>query len=77
MPPFTDVVRAMSEAIRFVAAGKHDPLRAHELIKDFYAWSEITTRTEVVYESVMNTPPYDFWARMQRQVRLVWTFSRF
>ena len=63
---FSDVVRAMSEAIRIVSAGKHDPLQAHERIKDFYDWKEITHRTEAVYESVMTTPPYDFWTRMQR-----------
>ncbi len=58
----------MSEAIRLVSARKHDPHRAHERIKDFYDWSSITRRTEVVYESVMKSSPYDFWTRMHRFV---------
>ena len=62
----------MTEAIRIVSAGKHDPFRAHERIKGFYDWSEITGRTEAVYESVMRTPPYDFWTRMQRYVFGSW-----
>ena len=63
---FLDVVRAMIEAIRIVSAGKHDPFLCQERIKDFYDWKEITQRTEAVYESVMDTPTYDFWTRIQR-----------
>lgn len=66
-----DIVRAMSEAIRLVSAGKHDPHKAHERIKDFYGWHEISQRTELVYESVMKSPPYDFWTRMHRSVTTV------
>ena len=66
-----DVVRAVSEAIERVSAGKHDPLRAHERIKDFYDWTEITRRTELVYESVLATSPYDFWTRLQRYALLL------
>lgn len=58
----------MSEAIRIVSAGKHDPHKAHERIKHFYDWHSITSRTEVVYESVMKSQPYDFWTRMHRLV---------
>ncbi|TBU31407.1 transferase [Dichomitus squalens] len=65
-PDEDDVVRAMSEAIRIVSAGKHDPYQAHERIKHFYDWQEITQRTEVVYESVMASEPYDFWTRLNR-----------
>ncbi|KAI0659367.1 transferase, partial [Cubamyces menziesii] len=69
-PDEDDVVRAVSEAIERVSAGKHDPLRAHERIKDFYDWTEITRRTELVYESVLATSPYDFWTRLQRTLDL-------
>ncbi|KAI0674567.1 transferase [Trametes maxima] len=65
-PDEDDVVRAMSEAIERVSAGKHDPFRAHELIKGFYDWKQVTRRTELVYESALNTPPYDFWTRLHR-----------
>lgn len=63
-----DVVRAMSEAVRIVCEGKHDPLKAHNRIKNFYDWSEITERTEHVYEGVLRSQPYDFWTRFSRQV---------
>ncbi|KAJ3007552.1 hypothetical protein NUW54_g3508 [Trametes sanguinea] len=69
-PDEDDVVRAMSEAIELVSAGKHDPLRAHERIKDFYDWREVTKRTEAVYESVLDSEPYDFWTRLQRTLDL-------
>ncbi|KAI0938480.1 hypothetical protein AcV5_000156 [Taiwanofungus camphoratus] len=65
-PDEDDVVRAMSEAIELVSAGKHDPQRAHERIKGFYDWAEIAERTERVYEAVLSSPPRDFWSRMQR-----------
>ncbi|CDO75438.1 hypothetical protein BN946_scf184693.g7 [Trametes cinnabarina] len=69
-PDEDDVVRAMSEAIELVAAGKHDPLRAHERIKDFYDWKEVTRRTEAVYDLVLESEPYDFWTRLQRTLDL-------
>ncbi|KAI0634845.1 transferase [Trametes polyzona] len=65
-PDEDDVVRAMGEAIELVSAGKHDPFRAHERIKGFYDWKEITHRTELVYEAVLNSPPDDFWTRLHR-----------
>ena len=61
-----DVIRAMSEAIRIVQAGAHDPQRAHERIRGFYDWSEVADRVENVYTNVLRTPPYDFWTRMRR-----------
>lgn len=61
----------MSEAIRIVSAGQHNPMRAHERIKDFYDWSEITERTERVYEAVFESEPYDFWTRLHRCVWLI------
>lgn len=61
-----DVVRAMSEAIRIVSAGKHDSQQAHERMKGFYDWSEISERTERVYQDVFATKPYDFWSRLYR-----------
>ena len=61
-----DVVRAMSEAIEIVSAGKHDSQQGHERIKDFYDWSTVAERTERVYEDVFNTEPFDFWTRLYR-----------
>ncbi|KAH9943384.1 transferase [Epithele typhae] len=69
-PDEDDVVRAVSEAVRVVSAGRHDPFGAHERIKDFYDWSQVTRRTETVYEAVMGSPPYTFWTRIHRTLDL-------
>ncbi|THH30564.1 hypothetical protein EUX98_g3623 [Antrodiella citrinella] len=65
-PDEDDVIRAMSEAIRIVSAGEHDSQRAHERIKGFYNWNDVTERTERVYQEVFKTEPYDFWTRLYR-----------
>lgn len=65
-PDEDDVVRAMSEAIELVQAGKHDPLAAHERVRGFYDWKDVGERVERVYENVMKSEPYGFWTRMQR-----------
>lgn len=64
----SDVIRAMSEAIRIVSQGKHNPIRAHERITQFYNWSRVAKRTEDVYNSILQTEPRDLWTRMQRSV---------
>lgn len=64
-----DVVRAVSEAIEFVSAGKHDPFVGHELIKNFYHWDRVTVRTEKVYEAVMKRPQMDLMERITRWAR--------
>ncbi|GBE87393.1 Phosphatidylinositol N-acetylglucosaminyltransferase gpi3 subunit [Sparassis crispa] len=69
-PDEDDVVRAMSEAIKLVSAGEHDPQRAHERIKGFYDWAQIAERTERVYDTVLRSPPRDFWTRMRRTLDL-------
>ncbi|KAH8101783.1 transferase [Cristinia sonorae] len=69
-PDEDDVVRAMSEAIRIVSAGGHDPHQAHERIKDLYGWNEIAERTEIVYQEVFDAEPYDFWTRLYRTLDL-------
>lgn len=60
------MVRAISEAIEIVTAGKHDPFEAHARIKTFYDWSQIAIRTEKVYQAVMKTPQMELGERMQR-----------
>ncbi|KAL0572128.1 Phosphatidylinositol N-acetylglucosaminyltransferase GPI3 subunit [Marasmius crinis-equi] len=78
-PNEDDVFRAISEAIQIVSQGKHDPARAHERVKRFYDWAQVTERTEKVYDTVMKTPQRDLWMRMQRTMQLgpfagpIWT----
>ncbi|KAK1226917.1 Phosphatidylinositol N-acetylglucosaminyltransferase GPI3 subunit [Marasmius sp. AFHP31] len=78
-PNEDDVFRAMSEAIQIVSQGKHDPALAHERIKTFYDWAQVTDRTEKVYDTVMKSPQRGLWERMQRTMQLgpfagpIWT----
>jgi phosphatidylinositol N-acetylglucosaminyltransferase subunit A len=65
-PDEDDVVRAMSEAIELVKAGKHDSQAAHERVKSFYNWENVGERVERVYKAVIESEPYDFWTRVQR-----------
>ncbi|PSR74360.1 hypothetical protein PHLCEN_2v9868 [Hermanssonia centrifuga] len=66
-PDEDDVIRAISQAVRTVQAGKHDPQKAHDLIRGFYDWNQISERVERVYDAVFETKPYDFWTRMRSE----------
>lgn len=65
----TDLIRATSHAIRHVISGSHSPQKAHERIKGFYSWEDVTERVERVYADVMASTPYDFWTRVSRYER--------
>ena len=64
----TDVFRAISEAIMIIAAGKHDPEKAHERVKTFYDWHQVATRTERVYSKVMHSRQMELMERIERYV---------
>lgn len=68
MVSLTDVFRAISEAIRIVAAGKHDPIKAHERVKTFYDWQQVAARTEKVYSTVMQSRQMELMERITRYV---------
>ncbi|KAG7097712.1 hypothetical protein E1B28_005036 [Marasmius oreades] len=78
-PEEDDVFRAISEAIQIVSRNEHDPVLAHERVKTFYDWEEVTRRTEKVYSTVMKSPQRDLWDRIQRTMQLgpfagpIWT----
>jgi len=69
-PDEDDVVRAISEAIHIIAAGKHDPLKAHERVKGFYNWEDVAVRTEKVYTAVLTSRQMELWERIQRTMDL-------
>jgi phosphatidylinositol N-acetylglucosaminyltransferase subunit A len=58
----------MAEAIEIVSEGRHDPFKAHNRVKSFYHWGDVTERTERVYNAVLASKPRVFWDRMQRYV---------
>lgn len=78
-PDEDDVLRAISEAVELVSAGKHDPFVAHERVRTFYHWDHVAQRTEKVYEAVMKSPQMDLVERMRRTMGLgrfagpIWT----
>lgn len=56
----------MSEAIDIISKGKHDSMNAHERVKNFYDWSQVTERTEKVYDAVIKSELRDLWTRIKR-----------
>lgn len=63
---FSDLIRALSEAVAIVSKGQHDPIEAHQKVKNFYNWGEVAERTEIVYDAVVKSEQKDLWTRMQR-----------
>ncbi|PAV19085.1 glycosyltransferase family 4 [Pyrrhoderma noxium] len=70
LPEEDDVVRAMSEAIVRISKGLHDPLAAHERIRSFYNWKDVTKRTEQVYDFVLAAEEKSLWTRIKRTYNL-------
>ena len=57
---------------------KHDPFQAHERVKTFYSWEDVTSRTEKVYDAVLKSKQMDLMERIQRyELLLLSTFSIF
>ncbi|KIM42220.1 glycosyltransferase family 4 protein [Hebeloma cylindrosporum] len=69
-PEEDDVIRAISEAVKIIQNGKHDPLQAHERIKTFYSWEEVATRTEKVYDTVLRSKQMGLMERIERTMDL-------
>ncbi|EIW74367.1 glycosyltransferase family 4 protein [Coniophora puteana RWD-64-598 SS2] len=65
-PEEDDVFRALSDAIRLVERGEHDPARAHERVRRMYDWGRVAERTEHVYSAVLASEERGLWERMQR-----------
>ena len=61
-----DVICAVAKAIDIVQSGQHDPFKAHERIKNFYNWEDVSARTEKVYEAVMKSRQMDLMERINR-----------
>jgi phosphatidylinositol glycan class A protein len=69
-PEEDDLIRALSEAIAIVSKGQHDPIEAHQRVKNFYNWGEVAERTEIVYDAVIKSEQKDLWTRMKRTMEL-------
>lgn len=60
------MIRALSTAIHTIRNNAHDPLNAHERVKDMYSWASVAERTEAVYYRILATPPWGDWERLVR-----------
>ena len=58
----------MTEAVRIVSAGRHDPWRAHSRIREFYNWKQVAERTEKVYANATREKSHDLYTRIMRHV---------
>ncbi|BGP16076.1 hypothetical protein JCM10213_006788 [Rhodosporidiobolus nylandii] len=65
-PDVEDLVSAISRAIVHVRAGKHDPLLAHEQLKEMYSWHDVAERTERVYRQALEVPRVPVVERLRR-----------
>jgi phosphatidylinositol glycan class A protein len=63
---FSDLIRAISEAVAIISKGQHNPVEAHQRVKDFYNWADVAERTEIVYDAVAKSEQKDLWTRIQR-----------
>ncbi|KAL7340835.1 transferase [Rhodotorula toruloides] len=65
-PDVDDLVRAISRAITHVRSGSHDPLLAHEQLRQVYSWTDVAERTERVYYHAMSVPRVPVVERLRR-----------
>jgi phosphatidylinositol glycan class A protein len=63
---FPDIITALSNAIRIIRTGRHDPFIAHERLKDMYSWATVAERTERVYDQVLDAEDRSLFERMSR-----------
>lgn len=61
-----DIINALGNAIHIVRSGKHDPVTAHERLKDMYSWATVAARTERVYDRIMEAQDRSLFERMAR-----------
>ncbi|KAL8291788.1 hypothetical protein RQP46_002046 [Phenoliferia psychrophenolica] len=65
-PEVEDLVRAITRAIKHVRSGAHDPIQAHEQLKEMYSWANVAERTEQVYYSAVAVPEVPVIERLRR-----------
>ncbi|BGP24600.1 Phosphatidylinositol N-acetylglucosaminyltransferase GPI3 subunit [Rhodotorula toruloides] len=65
-PDVDDLVRAISRAITHVRSGSHDPLLAHDQLRQVYSWTDVAERTERVYYHAMSVPRVPLVERLRR-----------
>ncbi|KAJ9109555.1 hypothetical protein QFC20_003301 [Naganishia adeliensis] len=69
-PDADDIINALRRAIGIIRSGRHDPLTAHERLKDMYSWAAIAERTERVYDRVLQAEDRSLFERMARLLDL-------
>lgn len=59
-------MRAITRAIEHVRSGAHDPIKAHEQLKEMYSWANVAERTEKVYYAAVAVPEVPVIERLRR-----------
>lgn len=75
-PDVEDLVLAISRAISHIRSGAHDPLKAHEQLKEMYSWADVAERTEKVYYSAMEVPEVPVVERLRRYYGTGYIFGK-
>ncbi|GHJ86049.1 hypothetical protein NliqN6_2451 [Naganishia liquefaciens] len=69
-PDADDIIIALGNAIKIIQSKRHDPFVAHERLKNMYSWATVATRTERVYDRVMEAEDRSLFERMARLLDL-------
>ncbi|KAI9299643.1 hypothetical protein BJ944DRAFT_46230, partial [Cunninghamella echinulata] len=66
MPEEDDLIIALSKALHMIRYNKVDPSKFNDELKDMYSWSNVTERTEKVYELISQTQVSPLIERLRR-----------
>ncbi|CAO3634077.1 unnamed protein product [Cunninghamella blakesleeana] len=66
MPEEDDLIIAISKALHVIRYKKVDPSKFYDELKDMYSWSNVTERTEKVYDLISQTQVSPFIERLRR-----------
>ncbi|KAJ3180845.1 hypothetical protein HDU85_003930 [Gaertneriomyces sp. JEL0708] len=65
-PSSSGLLRALHSAINTMKEDPPDPWETHRKVKGMYDWTDVSIRTEAVYETVLDQPRPDLIERMRR-----------
>lgn len=63
---YIDVIRALTNAIKKIKLGTHNPYASHERLRKMYSWQDVAERTIKVYDKAMDREELSMFDRMDR-----------
>lgn len=70
-PDSTSLAQVLSKAIEDLQTGKIDTTAFHSQVSDMYSWSDVTSRTEKLYQDLITCPQHTNTPLIER-LRRVW-----